>query len=85
MGIPQKIKKNKERKKGNFCGISQKEYYMIISVKADFKILEVIGSLSQFCSISMLMLYNNKFTTKSPKGNHETMAHFLKDPVTFRG
>ena len=33
----------------------------------------------------MLMLYNNKFTTKSPKGNHETMAHFLKDPVTFRG
>ena len=30
---------------------------MIISVKADFKILEV-------------MLYNNNFTTKSPKGNH---------------
>lgn len=33
----------------------------------------------------MLMLCNNKFTTKSPKGNHETMAHFSKDPVTFRG
>lgn len=33
----------------------------------------------------MLMLYNNKFTTKSPKGNHETMAYFSKDPVTFRG
>ena len=49
MGIPQKIKKNKETNKGNFCGISQKEYYMIISVKADFKILEVIGSFSQFC------------------------------------
>ena len=32
----------------------------------------------------MLMLYNNKFTTKSPKGNHETMAHFSKDPETFR-